>query len=266
MNGKPTGTKARGRSADSISRLDQLVVKHLRGVEFDRELGYLDLSEQRREHLTVATVAMRLPLVSAIYERWWRPGLGRIAKGISGPNMEGEYEQAAELLGLAPGDCVLDLACGPGNFTRRFAAAVEPDGLAVGFDGSESMLARAVAEARAEKLPTLALVRGEATELPFVDDAFDGVCCFAALHLFPDPLATLDEIARITKPGGRIALLISRVGGNLHDPVAHAFGRVAGIRMFREDEIRRELEQRGCQLTFQQSSGAVQIVGAVLAR
>lgn len=227
-------------------------------------MGYLDLSDDRREHLTAATVAMRLPLVSAIYERWWRPGLGRIAKGISGPSMTGEYERAAELLQLGVGDVVLDLACGPGNFTRRFAATVAPEGLAVGLDGSEAMLSRAVAEARAERTPALMLARGEATELPFVDNAFDGVCCFAALHLFPDPLATLDEIARVTKPGGRIALLISRVGGNLHDPVAHVFGRFAGIRMFREDEIRRELERRGYEVTYQEGSGAVQIVGGVL--
>jgi SAM-dependent methyltransferase len=249
-----------------LDRLRPLIVKRLRDAEFDRDAGYLDLSEQRREHLTVATVAMRLPLVSAIYERWWRPGLGRIAKGLSGPSMDGEYEQAAELLELDSGDAVLDLACGPGNFTRRFAGAVAPAGLAVGFDGSESMLARAAAEVRAEKTPAIVLVRGEATKLPFVDDSFDGVCCFAALHLFPDPLATLDEIARITRPGGRIALLISRVGGNLHDPLSHAFGRVSGIRMFREREIRELLEARGYKVTHQEGSGAVQIVGAVLGR
>lgn len=257
--------KSKAKSASkrpAKAKLAPLIVPALRGQKIDPELGYLDLSEDRREHLTAATIAMRLPLVSAIYERWWRPGLGRIAKGMSGPSMTGEYELAADLLKLKKGDKVLDLACGPGNFTRRFAREVAPSGLAVGFDGSGSMLARAVAEAKSDKTPALALVRGEATTLPFVDGAFDALCCFAALHMFPDPLASLGEIARVVRPGGRIAILTSQVGGKLHDPVSHTFGRISGMRMFSEAELRKELERRGFEIEHHQSSGAVQIVGA----
>lgn len=250
---------------EAIERLRPLIVGRLKNTESDTDVGFIDLSEERREHVTLATLAMQFPVVSAIYERWWRPGLGRIAKGVSGPSMQGEYDEAAELLALSPGDLVLDVGCGPANFTRRFAVAVAPDGLAVGYDGSAPMLHRAAAEARREETPALALVRGEASELPFEDASFDAVCCYAALHLFPDPLATLDEFARVIRPGGQLALLISRVGGNLHDPLARVFGKLSGIRMFGEDEIRDELAARGFSVTTQHGSGSVQIVGATLA-
>lgn len=262
MSGQATRSAKAKQSDDPQARLRSLIVPALRKTKFDSSLGYLDLSEDRREHLSAATVAMRMPLVSTIYERWWRPALGRIAKGSSGPSMLGEYELAAELLHLTGGSVVLDLACGPGNFTRRFARDVAPKGLAVGFDGSAAMLGRAVAEAEKDRTPAMTLVRGEATTLPFVDDAFDALCCFAALHMFPDPLASLDEIARVVKPGGRIAILTSLVGGKLHDPISHVFGFFSGMRMFGEDEFRTELEKRGFTVEHQQSSGAVQIVGA----
>ena len=67
-------------------------------------------------------------LVPAIYERYWRPALGRVVKGLTGPGMAEEIRIARLLLGLGEGDTVLDVACGPGNFTREFARAVGPDG------------------------------------------------------------------------------------------------------------------------------------------
>ena len=80
--------------------------------------------------------------VSRIYERWWRPGLGRVAKGLTGPGMAEEKRIARLLMGLGPGDGVLDVACGPGNFTRDFARTVGDEGLAIGVDGSRPMLRR----------------------------------------------------------------------------------------------------------------------------
>ena len=116
--------------------------------------------------------------------------------------MAEEVRIARLLLGLGPGDVVLDVACGPGNFSREFARAVGDDGLVVGIDASRTMLARGVDDLEARGLGNLALIRGDATALPFRDASFDAVCCFAALHLFADPFAALDEMRRVLAPAG----------------------------------------------------------------
>ena len=63
----------------------------------------------QRQHQPPFHVAMRLPLVTMIYERWWRPGLGKLLKGRGGPSMADEYALASELLELAPGKVVIDI-------------------------------------------------------------------------------------------------------------------------------------------------------------
>ena len=87
-------------------------------------------------------------LVPAIYERYWRPALGQVAKGLTGPGMAEEVRIARLLLGLGEGDAVLDVACGPGNFSREFARAVGADGLVAGIDASRTMLERGAEENR----------------------------------------------------------------------------------------------------------------------
>src|SRR2546423_6614890 len=71
------------------------------------------------------------------------------------------------------------------------------------------MLARGAAELEAGGLANLALIRGDATALPFRDGSFDGLCCFAALHLFADPFPALDEMRRGVRGGGGVAVIAS---------------------------------------------------------
>ena len=105
----------------------------LRGLN---QAGYLDLLESEVESTGATQDLMVTRLVPAIYERYWRPALGRVFKGVTGPGMAEEIRIARLLLGLGEGDTVLDVACGPGNFTREFARTVGPQGLAVGIDAS----------------------------------------------------------------------------------------------------------------------------------
>jgi SAM-dependent methyltransferase len=203
--------------------------------------GYIDLLETELESTGWTQDLMLTRVVPAIYERWWRPALARVFKGVTGPGMAEEIRIARLLLGLGEGETVLDVACGPGNFSREFARAVGADGLVVGIDASETMLGRGVEEIHATGPDNLALVRGDATALPFRDDCFDGACCFAALHLFAEPFAALDEMTRVLKPGGRIAL--TDRADDLGPPPAHpapaeavdrARQRVEGVRVRRD--------------------------------
>jgi SAM-dependent methyltransferase len=228
--------------------------------------GYLDLLGTDELESTGTTQDLMLTeLVPRIYERWWRPVLARGFKGVAGPSMAEELRIARLLLGLSPGDVVLDVACGPGNFAREFAAAVGDQGLVVGIDASRTMLARGVAETEEAGVNNLALVRGDATRLPFRDGSFDAVCCFAALHLFADPMAGLDEMRRVLGDRGRTALMTSVRRGPVPSAVKPIIERASGIRVFEGDEIVAALERRGLTGIQRRVAGFVQFVGGRLA-
>jgi ubiquinone/menaquinone biosynthesis C-methylase UbiE len=138
--------------------------------------------------------------------------------------------------------------------------------MVVGLDASATMLERGAADLRRSGLGNLALVRGDAASLPFLDHSFDGVCCFAALHLFADPLAGLDEMTRVLAPGGRIALMTSvqrQLGPR--GPLKPLAERISGMRVFGEREIVDALRERGFTDLHQRVSGLVQFVGGRLA-
>jgi ubiquinone/menaquinone biosynthesis C-methylase UbiE len=229
--------------------------------------GYLDLlGPETHESPGLAQSFMLSSVVPRIYERWWRPGLGRVAKGAFGPGMSEEKRIARLLLALSPGDGVLDVGCGTGNFTREFARSVGPDGLAVGLDVSQTMLARAVRDTASAGYAQVAYVRADAADAPFLDASFDAVCCFAALNLFADPYAALDSFTRVLTPGGRLAIFTSARGRSV--PL-RTFERVvrarSGMNMFERDELVNALAERGFENVRQRVTGMTQFVGGRLA-
>lgn len=237
-----------------------------RAEQLAPDAPYLDLLDAEPESTGPTQDLMRSSFVPQIYERYWRPALGRVAKGVRGPGMAEEVRIARLLLGLGPGDKVLDIACGPGNFSRAFSAAVGDSGLVVGLDASTTMLERGAADLRRSGRGNVVLVRGDATELPFTDGSFDAVCCFAALHLFADPFAGLDEMARVLTPGGRIALMTSvqrQLGPR--GPLKPISERMSGMKVFEQQEIVEALQQRGFDELHQRLSGLIQFVGGRLA-
>jgi SAM-dependent methyltransferase len=242
---------------DALERALALLEPAQRPAEPQAPRGYLDLlGESAAPDSTGLTQDLMLTgVVPEIYERWWRPALGRMAKGLLGPGMRDEHRIARLLLGIGPGDGVLDVACGPGNFTREFAAVAGPAGLAVGIDASPTMLARAVRDTpRGE----VAYVRGDAVALPFRDGSFDAVCCFAALHLFADPWLAVDHMRRVLTPGGRLALFTSC---RVRSAPLRVVNAVAGMRVFGLDEVTGALKQRGFVDVHQRVHGLTQFVG-----
>jgi ubiquinone/menaquinone biosynthesis C-methylase UbiE len=227
--------------------------------------GYLNLIDDDPPSTGAVQDLMTTSMVPRVYENYWRPALGRIAKGITGPGMDEEVRIARLLMGLSPGDVVLDVACGPGNFSREFARAVGSSGLVVGIDASRTMLDRGAADLERSGVANLALVRGNAVELPFRDGSFDGLCCFAALHLFDEPLAALGEMARVLSPGGRIALMTSVRRQLTLRPLKPLIERTSGMRLFESDEIVTALRMRGFREIHQRLTGMVQFVGGRLA-
>lgn len=226
--------------------------------------GYLDLLDEHLDSTGPAQDLMLTRLVPAIYERWWRPALGRVFKGLTGPGMAEELRIARLFLGLTRGERVLDVACGPGNFTREFAHTVGDEGLAVGIDASPTMLACAVADSERAGLGNVAFVRGDAVVLPFADGSFECACCFAALHLFAEPRAALNEMRRVLAPGGRVAIMTSVRRQVTVRPLKPVAERLSGMRVFEPGEVTAWLAEDGFIDIRQRVSGLVQFVGARL--
>lgn len=101
------------------------------------------------------------------------------------------------------GEEVLDVACGTGVVTRIAAEHVAPTGSVTGVDPNEGMLATA-----ARKAPNIHWCKGRAEELPFESDRFDVVVCQFGLMFFEDPVAGLDEMLRVLRPGGRLVVAV----------------------------------------------------------
>jgi SAM-dependent methyltransferase len=109
-------------------------------------------------------------------------------------------------LALQPGERLLDVGCGLGDTTVALAADLGPGGEAVGIDASAAMLAVACDRAGDVTCPVRFTV-GDATALDEPDDAFDAVRCERTLQWVSDPSAAVAEMARVLKPGGRLALI-----------------------------------------------------------
>ena len=142
-------------------------------------------------------------------------------------------------LNIPPGGVALDVGSGPGNVTAQLADAAGPDGLALGIDISEPMLARAV---EAQAAPNLGFMRADAQRLPLRDETVDAVTSLAVLQLIPNPAQTLAEIARVLKPGGRVALMVPTAGN-----IGPLFRLLpdGGANFFAEDELADILEDLG---------------------
>lgn len=244
----------------AIERTLGLFSTPARDGDVDVTHGYLDLLGRRDP--TGARLGQRLMVsrvLPQVYQRFWRPLGGRLLMGLTGPGTEEEHRMALAMLSIDRGDRVLDVACGPGNFTRDFA---EPagDGLVVGIDASAPMLEVAV---RDTESANVAYLRGDACALPFRDAGFDAVCCFAALYLIEEPMRALAEIVRVLAPGGRVALLTSCSRGPLPVATANAVVRgLSGVRVFGRDELTQALIDDGLVEIEQQVSGLAQFVSA----
>jgi ubiquinone/menaquinone biosynthesis C-methylase UbiE len=107
----------------------------------------------------------------------------------------------ADAAGMRRGDKALDVGCGTGVLAREALRRVGKEGQVVGLDLNEGMLAVA---ARTE--PDIAWRRGDAASLPFEDASFDVVGSQFALMYFLDRVASLREMWRTLRPGGRLAV------------------------------------------------------------
>jgi ubiquinone/menaquinone biosynthesis C-methylase UbiE len=124
---------------------------------------------------------------------------------------------------LAPGERVLDVACGTGVVTRAAAARVGSGGHVAGIDLNPGMIAVA------RSLPSEAGAaidwrEASALALPFGDSSFDVVLCQQGLQFFPDRGLALREMRRVLRRGGRLAASVWNNPGLYNSAVRKALG------------------------------------------
>jgi ubiquinone/menaquinone biosynthesis C-methylase UbiE len=115
---------------------------------------------------------------------------------------EPELREAIASLRLAPGMRVLDMGCGTGESVRWLAAAVAPDGLAVGVDLSASHLRAA----RGSLSDNVAFLQADLQRAPLAAATFDLVWSVNTINHVAEPLAATRDLASLLRPGGRLAL------------------------------------------------------------
>jgi len=109
----------------------------------------------------------------------------------------------AEELQLAPGARVLDAGCGPGLVATYLAPACAE---VVGVDATPAMVERGRQRARSLGLANVTFTDGLLEALPFGRGAFDGVVTRYTLHHVLGPGRVMDELVRVTRPGGRVVV------------------------------------------------------------
>lgn len=171
-----------------------------------------------------------------------------------------DFYGVARRLDLVGGETVLDLACGPGTLTHHLAEAVGPTGLVIGADLSPPMLARAARAVRAENT---VFVRADAMALPLQDGALDAVCCSLCLQLVPDLDTALAQIARVLRPGGRLAATVPAHGRGPFRVATELLARGGQARLFRRGELGDALVRHGFVRVATRWDSVMQIVDAV---
>ncbi len=141
-------------------------------------------------------------------------------------------ERAVDLARVGPGDRALDVATGTGDLAIELAARVGPSGEVVGVDFSETML-----EIARAKSPAIRFELANALELPFGNAEFAATTVGFGARNFADLRRGLAEMARVTRPGGRVVVLelttpdkppLSWFFGMWFDRLVPALGRLAG--------------------------------------
>lgn len=127
------------------------------------------------------------------YDQWFETPVGRLVKGY-------ECELLLRMLKPARGEFILDAGCGTGVFTSDF---LEAGAEVVGLELSRPMLGRAMVKNRGRRfLP----VQGDMRNLPFGEASFDKVVSVTAIEFIEEAKVAVEEMFRVTKPGGIIVV------------------------------------------------------------
>ena len=127
------------------------------------------------------------------YDQWFETPMGKLIKGY-------ESKLILRMLAPEPGELILDAGCGTGIFTEDI---IETGARVVGLELAFDMLRRAVTKCSGQ---TFQSVIGDIQRLPFADDSFNKAISITAIEFIQDARRAVEELFRVTKPGGCIVV------------------------------------------------------------
>ena len=219
----------------------------------DVSKGYLDLLGQSGGDAAA-------PANTGAIQKMWSSRVGSLLWDNTqalARRLSGAWRHPADWLNVPQGGTALDVGCGPGTVTASLGRAAGPDGLALGVDVSEPMLARAV---HAGYGPQVGFMRADAQRLPLRDDTVDAVVSVAVVQLIPQPAVAIAEMARVLRPGGRLAVMVPTAGRP--GPVFRLLPN-PGAHFFDEDELGDLLEANGFASVRTKNLGTIQWVRGI---
>jgi ubiquinone/menaquinone biosynthesis C-methylase UbiE len=166
------------------------------------------------------------------------------------------HDRVVAALALEPGTHMLDVACGTGAVALRAARA---GGAVVGIDISADQLAKARRAAESEGL-AIRFEEGDCQQLPYSDAEFDAVASTFGAIFAADHERTAAELARVCRPGGRLALTAwpKDAWSEQHAKAGRTFSHEADAREWSEEETVRTLLGDAFELELQQGDWLVE--------
>ncbi len=247
-----------GRGGPEAGRTGVDLVCSSCGACYPVEEGVADLLPPGKRRLNLLQRSLGGTQSAAVYEHFRSSRLAAVLAGIP---FATEEAMIVALLEPSANDEVLDVACGPGNFTLGIARAMN-GGRIVALDIARPMLVRAKSNLRGVNA-AVGFVRGDAQDLPFRGETFTKVNCCGGLHLFPDPDAALTEIARVLVPGGVFTGLSFVQGSGLLPRWMQGMGRTTlGVRFETLEQLAERLARAGMHLSQGEVAGWVAIFKA----
>lgn len=134
-----------------------------------------------------------------------------------------------EFAGISAGQRVLDVGCGPGALTAELVRAAGHEAVSA-VDPSGQFVAAA-----RSRYPGVDVQLASAEDLPYADGTFDATCAQLVVHFMTDPVAGLAEMARVTRPAGRVVASVWDHAGD-RSPISAFWQAVRELRHEDEDE------------------------------
>jgi len=129
---------------------------------------------------------------------------------------------------IRPGEVVVDLGSGGGLDVFLASKLVGPEGRAIGIDMTPAMIERARTNAKAGGYTNVEFYQSTIDRIPLADASVDCVISNCVLNLAPDKPAVFREIARVLKPGGRVAVSDIALRQDLPEAVAQSIAAYVG--------------------------------------